>query len=79
MNNPLQEQITFDLHDRWLDLKLAFLETQLQDQYPDIQITCEMDLVHHEVKVKLAFDNVGDLCHWQLSQSPHARLIVYCA
>lgn len=61
--------LSFDLRDRLWDLKLAILETQLQEIYPDVVVESHCDSTNLLGHVHIYFNSLEDLVHWQLKQS----------
>lgn len=58
-----------DLHDTWLDLKLAFWETQLSENYPEAHLTYEFDVLHGVAQIEIQFQNLEDHVQWCLSNN----------
>jgi len=72
----LCEPIVFEFYnDRLSDLKLAMLESQLEDLYDSVSIEVHDDAVTQKVKVVLTFTDPDDQAHWILSQPGNHKLV----
>lgn len=60
--------IEFPSNDRLVDLKLAFLESKLEDLYDGIIFEVQHNSDHKPIKVNIQFRNQEDHLHWLLSQ-----------
>ncbi len=68
--------VTFvlSMQDKLMDLKLAILESHLQDQYDGVILHVKQDSQACEVTVTLQFDNLEDHAHFVLSRcSQHSQ------
>lgn len=56
--------------DRLADLKIAVLESQLEDLYPEVALELAQDQFGSTINITIDFATREDQVHWILSQ-PH--------
>ena len=60
--------LRFPNTDRWGELKVAVLESQLEDLYDPVTVEMQEDHLTREIQVVLKFSNPLDQVHFVLSQ-----------
>ena len=60
--------IEFAPTDRLVDLKVAFLESDLEDLYGQVTLDVNHNTLGKPTSVKIQFLNQSDQVHWLLSQ-----------
>ena len=81
VDEPVCVNLSFPVTDRLWDLRLAFWETQLHEQYPTAKIHAQWDLNHNQAHVQIEFDNAYDAAHWHLlnhTSQYASQLLTYC-
>jgi hypothetical protein len=75
VNYPVQ--LSFDSNDRLIDLRLAVLESQLDDTYEGVCIQVDHNQIRSTVVVQIGFENQDDQLHWLMSHPNHRSQLDY--
>lgn len=71
LNRDVTSPVVIDLNleDRLCELKLAILQTKLQDLYEDVSLEVEQNAWGNNIRVSIWFNNPADKVHFIMSQA----------